>query len=575
VPGFNKDHQAFLLMQFSGADSARAWLRDLHHHGVWDVATGDEILKFRDLYRREHRRRGEGFNPLSATWLNVGFSPRGLALLLGGDSAGLFEHLRQQRFLQNTYRRRGSPAEPRDVHAVLILGADRLEDLEREVARQRGRFKNCSVVELDDLRGNRLPGSREQFGYKDGISQPEIEGVPTSAPSDATRLSPSEFVLGHEAATGADTPELERLVRNGSYLAFLKLRQDVVAFRDAVSTQASRLGVEPVELEQALVGRTPDGRRAARGVREFSHTGRAHPELETVAPDNPERHRILRRGIPYGPPLAADAPADDQERGLLFLAYQADISRQFEHVWTNWLNQSDFPVSGAGADSLIGTAPEGTEREVLIGRAHGKGGTEPVRLPQFVELEYGGYFFSPSLDGLASLAGLSSEQTTTMTTTHPASSAYNTGNGFQPQVSVVPVLGSAASVPTCSTIYVPKTGGEFDYLSLVFQQNPYGIDKDHTTLPGTALIDGPAAQFGAGNPYPNGRNLIAYLQGIQNSPNYNGMDPLRAFPHWIFCGEDIRISKAMRLDYTYNNPGDTSVPQFTASILIGFSGPVW
>src|SRR3712207_8404725 len=67
-----------------------------------------------------------------------------------------------------------------------------------------------------------------------------------------------------------------------------------------------------------------------------------------LPPGEQARHRLIRRGIPYGPPLSADA-ADDGGRGLLFLAYQADLARQFEHVdrKSTRLNSSHANISYA------------------------------------------------------------------------------------------------------------------------------------------------------------------------------------------------------------------------------------
>jgi deferrochelatase/peroxidase EfeB len=53
-----------------------------------------------------------------------------------------------------------------------------------------------------------------------------------------------------------------------------------------------------------------------------------------------DRHRILRRGISYGPEFQADEPAypgggpvpQDNDRGLLFLSHQGSIVRGFEFI---------------------------------------------------------------------------------------------------------------------------------------------------------------------------------------------------------------------------------------------------
>jgi deferrochelatase/peroxidase EfeB len=45
------------------------------------------------------------------------------------------------------------------------------------------------------------------------------------------------------------------------------------------------------------------------------------------------RRRISRRGMPYGPYAAEDAPvSDEEERGIVFMALNASLFRQFEFV---------------------------------------------------------------------------------------------------------------------------------------------------------------------------------------------------------------------------------------------------
>ena len=60
---------------------------------------------------------------------------------------------------------------------------------------------------------------------------------------------------------------------------------------------------------------------------------------------NTQTHRILRRGIPFGPvsPSNPEAPVDDGEvRGLHFLAYQTSIEEQFEFITRCWVNNTGF-----------------------------------------------------------------------------------------------------------------------------------------------------------------------------------------------------------------------------------------
>ena len=112
--------------------------------------------------------------------------------------------------------------------------------------------------------------------------------------------------------------------------------------------------------------------------------------------------RILRRGIPFGPPLPAppggQLPADDGVvRGLHFLCYQTSIVEQFELLQTDWANSTANPKSG-GHDLIIGQ-PGTPLREVELITSVGNSQTVQTNRT-FVTMTGGGYFFSPSISSL-------------------------------------------------------------------------------------------------------------------------------------------------------------------------------
>jgi deferrochelatase/peroxidase EfeB len=129
-----------------------------------------------------------------------------------------------------------------------------------------------------------------------------------------------------------------------------------------------------------------------------SHIRRGNPR-DTLSADGKEswsnvnRHRILRRGRPYGVP--------GQPRGLMFIGLNADIERQFEFIQQNWINDAGFGELRHERDPIIGwrvgdddtfTIP----RPPLRQRVHG--------MQSFVTPRGGGYFFLPGLRALAYLA---------------------------------------------------------------------------------------------------------------------------------------------------------------------------
>ena len=106
--------------------------------------------------------------------------------------------------------------------------------------------------------------------------------------------------------------------------------------------------------------------------------------------------RILRRGLPYGTWADENAPVDDSERGIVFMALNASITRQFEFVQQQWVNYGNDFGLGEERDPVIGVGDAGT---FTIPGDTSKG-EEPFfckDIPSFVECAGGDYFFIPSI----------------------------------------------------------------------------------------------------------------------------------------------------------------------------------
>ncbi len=257
--------------------------------------------------------------------------------------------------------------------------------------------------------------------------------------------------------------ELPDWAVNGSFLVFRRLAQDVKGFRDAVDDTAFDLGITPDLLGAKIVGRFKSGAPLEplsfqSGIGEYhvpmtdpgiahpalagsddinnhfeygddkdgkivplaSHIRKAYPrdqeptnEKGTLHPNAPgaesrtQTHRLLRRGIPFGDSLgAAQNGGVNDPRGLLFVAYQTDIERQFEFVQESWVNDPDFPENGAGQDPIIANSTPAGPISGCPFHQSANAAKCPVSFKHFVKTRGGGYFFSPSIETLAKWLGL-------------------------------------------------------------------------------------------------------------------------------------------------------------------------
>jgi Dyp-type peroxidase family len=352
----------------------------------------------------------------------------------------------------------------RPIDAGLFLYAEddgRLATLEDDQARalERGGVSIVRRLETADLDGF------EPFGFRDGISQPFVDGLSKTGPPEST-VRAGEFVLGYpnEYSLYTDRPLLDQsadpesmlprdaagsgradLGRNGTYLVFRQLRQDVSAFWRFVDAATRRAdgSSDPdrrLRLAAKMVGRWPSGAPltlapdaddpALAAANEFafhehdrrgtrcpigSHIRRSNPR-DSLDPrpgsgssfEVNRRHRILRRGREYGPPLTIDealAGGDAADRGLHFICLNANIARQFEFVSQTWLNNPKFDRLYDDADPVVApSAPHGGTFTIP---------TDSVRervtnVPRFVSVKGGAYFFLPGLAALRYLAGKTS-----------------------------------------------------------------------------------------------------------------------------------------------------------------------
>ncbi|MEY2570183.1 MAG: hypothetical protein QOE63_533, partial [Acidimicrobiaceae bacterium] len=365
----------------------------------------------------------------------------------------------------------GGPANP-PIHLVVMVGALDQAAVDAAVAELRASLgAERGVVEVGLELGHGNSTFTEHFGFSaDGISQPVIEGFEGDQDRRVGMLAAGEVVLGHPNVLGiyplspavdaandphailpafpeGALPEQRDLGRNGSYLVYRKLAQDVAGFWRYLQAQvdgSSSIEAGMIALAAKLMGRWPSGTSLvlAPGADDASLAGRndflyrptdelgyACPMSAHIRRVNPRdslhrvrdtgeeslhtssQHRILRRGISYGdrfmpegdvvagrPPL--DAVDDGGARGVHFLALNADIERQFEFIQETWINDPSFNGFDDDKDPIVGdndgTGSMTIQRHAVRQRL--------TNVPRFVTVRGGAYLFLPSMSALRFLS---------------------------------------------------------------------------------------------------------------------------------------------------------------------------
>jgi Dyp-type peroxidase family len=461
IAGFRKDTQQLIFARIDNAKKARTLLRELSHitANAWEVKTFNEL--FSEI--RHRGRQAEG--GVRATWVGTLISASGLKKLganldeLPGDEgfiafkAGMAARAQAigdtrptdiPEQWKNPFRP-GTAA----IDLLVVVASDESAELDEAVARIEKHMARhgCTVVFKE--RGRTLPGrmrGREHFGFKDGASQPAIDGWDDApAEGEPPALPIGEFVLGYADAAG-QTASVGDLWRDGSFAIFRRLRQDVFGFRQQVAqgVPGSNPALDAATTGAKLAGRWPSGASLqtsptvddgnvtnafgysgdpeGSNAPRFSHVRKANPRDEPrvdLAQEPTERHRMIRRGAPYGSPLNQAATADDgKDRGLHFMAVVADPARQFEFVQSRWLNDPNFPNGATPPTPAEGYGPpvggEPADGPDPLAGEFDAGAQDTLRQPsgahqftvmhELVRVTAGEYFFVPSIAALKQLS---------------------------------------------------------------------------------------------------------------------------------------------------------------------------
>lgn len=447
IPGFKKDSQHFIFLRIVNADLAKRWLKNLAPR----LSSAKEVHDAHLLWKGMRRKLGREPDNLDFLFLNCAISAQGLQKL-GVPGIELFDDAAFKLGLENRSSLIGDPpagsgsagapelwvfgSGKKRPDILLIIAADDsawATKVEQELLSS-ARLNGLQRVHVD--RGRVRPGAmagHEHFGFKDGISSPAIRGRASSKsdhfveprvwPSDQAfdvyrdRYSapgrqlvwPGHFLFGYprqkrdepESMRPGSEPVGPQWARNGSFLVYRRLNQDVLAFRRFLDEATKDLrtsgryhGMSEERLGALLVGRWASGWPLARdpqvdrganqlGENYFgfseatianlpndphplnaadpdghicpfsAHVRKVQPRDDSTDIGPMERtfqKLLLRRGITFGPEFDEDA----KERGLLFVAYQTSIVDQFEFLMNDWVNDANKPHAGSGIDPIIG-----------------------------------------------------------------------------------------------------------------------------------------------------------------------------------------------------------------------------
>jgi len=273
LAGFSKDQQRFVFLSFPDQASGRGFLGDI----AGNLATCDQVLESNDLFKKVNAgHQGEpavDSNKVEANWTNLALSFTGLQVLGAGGMSAFPQEF--QSGMKAAAERIGDVDESapagwvvpfnQTIHAVVLLAADELADLERLYTELQSHLAAHTVAELGHEDGRVREGGahgHEHFGFKDGISQPAIAGLSLPGIDAAPKpgqsvIAPGQFLLGqpkdlnppapqppapplqpsdpgYPGPAPAPTPAPDPFPAwaiNGSYLVFRRLRQHVQGFQ--------------------------------------------------------------------------------------------------------------------------------------------------------------------------------------------------------------------------------------------------------------------------------------------------------------------------------------------------------
>jgi deferrochelatase/peroxidase EfeB len=270
----------YMLLRVGDARAARQWLRDLTPTSIDNLYGGGVKQTLDDVVQVAFTAAGLRALRVSEDVMEK-FPPEFAEGMTGSPNRSL----RLGDIGANAPKEWDWGFEDKEPHILLILFASDNDHAEALAERYAAQAKEAGLT-VDKVLATSNMRDREPFGFADGISQPSFDWeVPrkpgTAADRDYTNLlALGELLLGYHNEYGLLTerpsapasdanaghlpegvrpPDRRDLGRNGSYLVFRQLAQDVRGFWRWVAEQANRAGVEAEDFAASMVGRKRDG----------------------------------------------------------------------------------------------------------------------------------------------------------------------------------------------------------------------------------------------------------------------------------------------------------------------------
>ena len=315
------------------------------------------------------------------------------------------------------------------IHIAAAVITDSDEKWQRALQELEKEFAAHSCVEI--LFRHNFSATEEVknvFGFRDGISNPDVEASGVETPPGYDRpIKTGEFILGYAGESGVvqPFPQPEVLGKNGSFMFVRKYQSKVAEFNKFIKENSD--SPESGELLAAkMIGRWRSGaplvlspenddKELGSNAEKNNHFSYKNDEYGKKCPFgshirrlNPRDskdfiladvrlHRIIRKPLAFGDIVPPEVTEDDgQERGQFFIGISAKAMETLEFLQSQWINDGNFANLGEEKDPIVGlnegegffTVPQAPLRK----RYHG--------LQTFNTLKGGEYCFIPSISAL-------------------------------------------------------------------------------------------------------------------------------------------------------------------------------